>query len=30
MTQLPDVPPFIEGNEHEYHDSGVPSAGWRK
>jgi hypothetical protein len=27
MTQIPtpSVPPFIESNEHEFHDSGVPS-----
>jgi uncharacterized membrane protein len=25
MIQLPNVPPFIESSEHEYHDSGVPS-----
>ncbi len=25
MTQLPNIPPFIEGSEQEYRDSGVPS-----
>jgi uncharacterized membrane protein len=25
MTQLPNIPPFIESDESEYHDSGVPS-----
>lgn len=25
MTQLPNIPPFIESNEQEYRDSGVPS-----
>lgn len=25
MTQYPNIPPFIESNEREYHDSGVPS-----
>lgn len=25
MTQLPNVPPFIESSEQEYRDSGVPS-----
>lgn len=25
MTQVPNIPPFIESNEHDYHDSGVPS-----
>jgi uncharacterized membrane protein len=25
MTQNPNIPPFIESNEHEYRDSGVPS-----
>ncbi len=25
MTQIPNVPPFIESDEREYRDSGVPS-----
>ncbi len=25
MTQTPSVPPFIESDEREYHDSGIPS-----
>lgn len=25
MTQTPNIPPFIESDEHEYRDSGVPS-----
>jgi uncharacterized membrane protein len=25
MTQIPSIPPFIESNDREYHDSGVPS-----
>jgi uncharacterized membrane protein len=25
MTTTPNIPPFIESNEHDYHDSGVPS-----
>jgi uncharacterized membrane protein len=25
MTQLPNIPPFIESNDLEYHDSGVQS-----
>jgi uncharacterized membrane protein len=25
MTQIPSVPPFIESNDREYHDSGVQS-----
>jgi uncharacterized membrane protein len=25
MTQNPSIPPFIESNDREYHDSGVPS-----
>jgi hypothetical protein len=25
MTQIPSVPPFIESNDRDYHDSGVPS-----
>ena len=25
MTQTPDIPPFIESNEREYRDSGIPS-----
>ncbi len=25
MTQTPSMPPFIESDEREYHDSGIPS-----
>jgi uncharacterized membrane protein len=25
MTITPNIPPFIESNEHDYNDSGVPS-----
>ena len=25
MTQTPNIPPFIESDEREYHDSGIPS-----
>ena len=25
MTQIPSIPPFIESNDREYHDSGVQS-----
>lgn len=25
MTQIPNLPPFIESNESELHDSGIPS-----
>lgn len=25
MTQTPSIPPFIESDEREYHDSGIPS-----
>jgi uncharacterized membrane protein len=25
MTQVPNIPPFIENNDRDYHDSGVPS-----
>jgi uncharacterized membrane protein len=25
MTQTPDIPPFIESDEREYRDSGIPS-----
>jgi uncharacterized membrane protein len=25
MSQNPSIPPFIESNEREYHDSGIPS-----
>ncbi len=25
MTQLPNIPPFIESSEQEYRDSGIPS-----
>ncbi len=25
MTQTPNIPPFIESDEHEYRDSGIPS-----
>lgn len=25
MTQTPNLPPLIESDEHEYHDSGIPS-----
>jgi uncharacterized membrane protein len=25
MTETPSIPPFIESNDREYHDSGIPS-----
>jgi uncharacterized membrane protein len=25
MTQIPSIPPFIESNDRDYHDSGIPS-----
>ena len=25
MSQIPSIPPFIESNDREYHDSGVQS-----
>ncbi len=25
MTQVPNIPPFIESNDRDYHDSGLPS-----